>query len=69
MQEEEASAFTHALLDIRESTIEIYDDYIPKLINQLKSGNGDIEDTIIDIRVACRHIDYHLHDAKLPPGS
>ena len=29
MSEEQADHFTHALLDIRESVIEIYDDYLP----------------------------------------
>jgi hypothetical protein len=35
----------------------------------LEANTGDIQDTIWDIREACRHIDYHLKDAKLPPGT
>ena len=66
MTEDQADTFTHALLDIRESTVEIYDDYLPKLRQQLETGTGDVQDTIWDIREACRHIDYHLKDAKLP---
>ena len=69
MTEDQADTFTHALLDIRESAIEIYNEYLPKLQQQLETNTGDIEDTIWDIREACRHIDYHLKDAKLPPGA
>ena len=69
MTEDQADVFTHALLDIRESAVEIYDEYLPKLQQQLETNTGDIADTIWDIREACRHIDYHLKDAKLPPGA
>ncbi len=69
MTEGEADVFTLALLDIRESAVEIYDDYLPKLQHQLETDSGDVQDTIWDIREACRHIDYHLKDAKLPPGA
>ncbi|MGA9542271.1 MAG: hypothetical protein WBQ85_01795 [Candidatus Sulfotelmatobacter sp.] len=69
MTEDQADAFTLALLDIRESAIEIYDQYLPKLQQELESNTGDVADTIWDIREACRHIDYHLKDAKLPPGA
>jgi len=69
MTEDQADIFTHALLDIRESALEIYDEYLPKLQQQLETNAGDIEDTIWEIREACRHIDYHLKDAKLPPGT
>jgi hypothetical protein len=69
MSEEQADHFTHALLDIRESAIEIYDDYLPKLQHQLTTNTGDVQDTIWDIREACRHIGYHLKDAKLPPDA
>jgi len=69
MTETQADVFTHALLDIRESAIEIYDQYLPKLQQQLETNTGDIQDTIWDIGEACRHIDYHLKDAKLPPGA
>jgi len=69
MSEDQADVFTHALLDIRESAIEIYDDYLPKLQHQLETNTGDVQDTIWDIREACRHIDYHLKDANLPPDA
>ncbi|MFZ0309514.1 MAG: hypothetical protein WAL89_15185 [Candidatus Sulfotelmatobacter sp.] len=69
MTEDQADVFTHALLDIRESAVEIYDECLPKLQQQLETNAGDVEDTIWDIREACRHIDYHLKDAKLPPGA
>jgi hypothetical protein len=69
MSEDQADHFTHALLDIRESAVEIYDDYLPKLQQQLETDTGDAQDTIWDIREACRHIDYHLKDAKLPPDA
>jgi len=65
----EAETFALAMMDIRESAAEIYDEYLPKLIQQLRSDTGNVADTIWDIREACRHIDYHLKDAKLPPGS
>ena len=69
MSEDQADRFTHALLDIRESAVEIYDAYLPKLQQQLEAGSGDVQDTIWDILEACRHIDYHLKDSKLAPGS
>ena len=69
MTEDQADVFTLALLDIRESAVEIYDEYLPRLQQQLETNTGDVEDTIWDIREACRHIDYHLKDAKLPPGA
>ena len=69
MSVDQADVFTHALLDIRESAVEIYDDYLPKLQQQLETNTGDVHDTICDIREACRHIDYHLKDAKLPPDA
>jgi len=69
MTEDQADVFTLALLDIRESAFEIYDQYLPKLQQQLETNTGDVKDTIWDIREACRHIDYHLKDAKLPPGA
>lgn len=71
MSDETADTFTHALQDIRESMLEIYDQYLPKLTEQLDANveTGDLESTIWDIREACRHIDYHLKDAKLPPDS
>jgi hypothetical protein len=69
MTEEQADIFTLALVDIRESAVEIYDEYLPRLLEQLETNTGDVGDTIWDIREACRHIDYHLKDAKLPPGA
>lgn len=36
MSEDEADTFTHALLDIRESAIEIYDEHLPRLRTQPK---------------------------------
>jgi hypothetical protein len=69
MTEDQADVFTHALLDIRESATEIYDEYLPKLQKQLETNAGDVEETMWDIREACRHIDYHLKDAKLVPGA
>jgi len=69
MSEDEADVFTLALLDIRESAVEIYDKCLPKLQHQLETNTGDVQDTIWDIREACRHSDYHLKDAKLPPGA
>ena len=69
MTDDQADVFTLALLDIRESAIEIYDEYLPKLQQQLETNTGDVGDAIWDIREACRHIDYHLKDAKLPPGA
>jgi hypothetical protein len=65
----EAETFAHALLDVRESAVEIYDEFLPKLMEYLRTDTGDVEDAIWDIREACRHIDYHLKDAKLVPGA
>jgi hypothetical protein len=65
----DAEAFAHALMDMRESTVEIYDEFLPKLIEYLRTDTGDVEDMIWNIRESCRHIDYHLKDAKLVPGA
>ncbi len=65
----DAEAFAHALMDVRESAVEIYDEFLPKLMEYLRTDTGDVEDAIWDIREACRHIDYHLKDAKLVPGT
>jgi hypothetical protein len=46
MSEDQADVFTHALLDIRESAVEIYDDYLPRLQHQLETDTGDVRDTI-----------------------
>jgi hypothetical protein len=67
MSEDPADVFTLALLEIRESAAEIYDNYLPQLQHQLETNTGDAHDTVWGIREACRHIDYHLKDAKLPP--
>ena len=69
MSEEEADTFTHALLDIHESVTEIYDDFLPQLLNVFERSSADLYDIFAEIREACRHIGYHLHDAKLPPGN
>jgi hypothetical protein len=69
MSSADTEAFALAMTDIRTSAAEIYDEFLPKLMEQLRNDTGDVEDTIWDIREACRHIDYHLKDARLPPGS
>jgi hypothetical protein len=65
----DAETFALAMTDIRQSAAEIYNEFLPKLMEQLRTDTSDVDDTISDIREACRHIDYHLKDAKLPPGS
>lgn len=65
----DAEAFGHAMMDMREATVEIYDTFLPTLVECLRTGSGDAKDAIWDIREACRHIDYHITDAKLLPGA
>jgi hypothetical protein len=65
----DAEAFAHALMDIPESVVEIYDEFLPKLMEYLRTDAGDVQNAIWDICEACRHIDYHLKDAKLVPGA
>lgn len=64
-----AEAFALSMMDIRKSTVEIYDAFLPNLMENLRTDTGDVEDTIWDIYEECRHIDYHLKDAKLVPGA
>jgi hypothetical protein len=69
MSEDQADRFTRALLGIRESAVEIYDDYLARLHRQLETETGGVQDTIWDIFEPCSHIGYHLKDATLPPGA
>ena len=69
MSEDQADRFTRALLGIRESAVEIYDDYLPRLHRQLETETGDVQDTIWDIFEPCSHIGYHLKDATLRPAA
>lgn len=69
MTEGHADVFTFALSDIRWSAIEIYDDYLGEAATPIRTSTGDIQDTISDIREACRPIDHPLNDAKLPPAA
>lgn len=46
MPASEAEAFAHALMDIRESVVEIYDESLPKLMEYLRTDTGDVQDVI-----------------------
>jgi len=60
---EKLDSFVHSLADIKESIDKIYNDYVPKLLeNKLPE---ELEEIIWDIREEFRHIDYHIKDADL----
>lgn len=60
---EKLDAFIHSLADIKESTDKIYNEYIPKLLEN--RSTEELEEVIWDIREEFRHIDYHIKDADL----
>ena len=60
---EKLDAFIHSLADIRESTNNIYNKYVSKLLED--KSTEELEEIIWDIREEFRHIDYHIKDADL----
>ena len=61
---DELDSFIHALNDINDSIVRIYDEHINVILN-----NSEDKELIVnnmwDIREEFRHIAYHIKDAKL----
>lgn len=62
---EEIDSIVHALVDIEESINNVYKDFIPKILSKEDISNDELREHIWSIREEFRHIDYHIHDAKL----
>ena len=62
-KKEKLDTFIHSLADIKESIDEIYNNYVPKLLED--KPLEELEDIIWDIREEFRHIQYHIEDADL----
>ena len=61
-----ADAVALALNDVAESMDKVYGQFLPRLLESLSENNrDDAQDALWDIREEFRHIDYHVHDAKL----
>jgi len=63
--EDEAGATVHALVDIAESMDRIYRELIPKIMNGSDEEPRKLQDILWEIRDEFRHVDYHIHDARL----
>ncbi|MBX5445349.1 hypothetical protein [Sphaerobacter sp.] len=62
----EADALALALADIAESMETVYSQLVPRLLKALKAEQRDeVLNALWDLREAFRHVDYHIHDAKL----
>lgn len=61
---DEIDSYIHALGDIKESIAKIYDVYLLEIIEN-KDNPEVIQEKLWDIREEFRHIEYHMHDAKL----
>lgn len=62
----EADALALALADIAESVDTVYSQLVPRLLEALeRKERDDILHVLWDLREAFRHVDYHIHDAKL----
>jgi hypothetical protein len=65
LERERADAIVHALVDIGESMERIYGALLPELMVALHQPSAVFKDKLWDIREEFRHVEYHLHDAKL----
>lgn len=61
---EPARAEALALADLAESAAEIYATLLPRL---LAAPAPEAHEALVDLLLALRHIDYHLHDALSEP--
>jgi hypothetical protein len=66
MTPKESGDFSVALNEIRDSVKKIFDDYLPRLVQELSFEHAGAADTVQDIREECSHIHYHVKDCKLP---
>jgi hypothetical protein len=65
MSNEAADAVVHALVDIAESIQKIYAEAIPEILLAADADIDVLKDRLWELREEFRHIDYHIHDAKL----
>ncbi len=63
LSQEEAEALGLALADIAEEVATIYRDILPRL-EQAPTADA-FRDALVDLALALRHIDYHLHDTRV----
>jgi hypothetical protein len=61
--QENSEAWVHALVDIQESYLRIFENLIPEALNQSVSSREKRE-VLWDIREEFRHIEYHLKDIE-----
>lgn len=64
LQSDKKEALIHALVDIKISIETVYDEILPKLVNEELSSK-EIQDLLWDVREEFRHIDYHIHDSEI----
>jgi len=62
---ERIDALVHALVDIAESIEKVYGKIIPKILDEPEIPPEALRERLWEIREEFRHIDYHIHDAKL----
>ena len=62
LKNEEIESIAHALVDIAESTVKIYEHLLPKLMQAV--SQEETQNLIWEIRDEMRHIDYHIHDVE-----
>jgi hypothetical protein len=62
---ESVDALVHALVDIAESIEKVYGKIIPKILDEPEMASELLRERLWEIREEFRHIDYHIHDAKL----
>jgi len=61
---EETESLVYALKDISESIIKVYEEIIPRLINE-ESNEDMIKSVLWSLREEFRHIEYHIRDGNL----
>ena len=62
---EDLESLMHALIDVEESFIKIYDVLIPNLLKLKNVDKELLQECLWDIREEFRHIYYHIHDSKI----
>ena len=63
LSQEQAEAVGLALADIAEEIAGIYGKILPRL--ERATTPDEFRDALIELVLAIRHIDYHIHDGKL----
>lgn len=63
LSQEEAEAVGLALADIAGEIVTIYQKILPRL--EHATTPDEFRDALIDLVLAFRHVDYHVHDGKL----